>query len=266
MKNLILSLFTGAGLLDRGFKQAGFCVVSAGDILWGHDVRDFVPASNGFEGVIGGPPCQDFSRARRTAPTGAGDSAIAEFCRVVTQCRPVWYLMENVPGVPTIILPGYESQRFNINAREVGCQQNRLRCFQWGSCDGSMLVLPRLLTVSSIPQKCCLASEGKCQNRRTWHDFCKLQGLPDGFDLPGLSLALKYKLVGNGVPVPLAKFLAVGIKNRSFYALTKVCACQCGRPVTDRAYLATAACRQRMKRRRDMSRDSHGGVVTSKDA
>jgi len=52
---LVLSLFTGAGLLDRGFREAGFCVVSAGDILWGHDVRDFQPASHTFEGVIGGP-------------------------------------------------------------------------------------------------------------------------------------------------------------------------------------------------------------------
>ena len=37
---LVLSTFSGAGLLDRGFEQAGFCVVSAGDILWGrHDTR-----------------------------------------------------------------------------------------------------------------------------------------------------------------------------------------------------------------------------------
>lgn len=39
--DLVLSLFTGSGLLDKGFQQTGFCVVSAGDILWGQDVRDF---------------------------------------------------------------------------------------------------------------------------------------------------------------------------------------------------------------------------------
>lgn len=42
----VLSIFTGAGLLDRGFEAAGFCVVSAGDILWGRDVRDFAPAES----------------------------------------------------------------------------------------------------------------------------------------------------------------------------------------------------------------------------
>ena len=36
---LVLSLCSGIGLLDRAFKEAGFCVVSAGDIILGshHD-------------------------------------------------------------------------------------------------------------------------------------------------------------------------------------------------------------------------------------
>ena len=51
--DLVLSLFTGAGLLDKGFQQTGFCVVSAGDILWGNDVREFVTDSHMFKGVPG---------------------------------------------------------------------------------------------------------------------------------------------------------------------------------------------------------------------
>ena len=64
-----LSLFTGAGLLDRAFEFHGWCVVSAGDVLWGRDVRNFTPARHVFNGVFGGPPCQDFSGANREVPT-----------------------------------------------------------------------------------------------------------------------------------------------------------------------------------------------------
>lgn len=92
---LVLSVFTGAGLLDRGFEQSGFCCVSAGDILWGRDVRDFQPASHIFKGVIGGSPCQDFSKARRCPPTGEGVELVGEFVRVVTKAQPEWFLLEN---------------------------------------------------------------------------------------------------------------------------------------------------------------------------
>ena len=31
-RGLVLSLFSGLGMLDEGFREEGFCVVSAGDI------------------------------------------------------------------------------------------------------------------------------------------------------------------------------------------------------------------------------------------
>ena len=46
---LVLSLFTGAGLLDQAFREQGFCVVSAGDIIYGQDVCDL-----GENKLIGG--------------------------------------------------------------------------------------------------------------------------------------------------------------------------------------------------------------------
>ena len=61
---LILSLFPGAGLLDRGFEQAGFCVVRGPDTLLGQRIEDFHVPEGHFVGVIGGPPCQDFSLER----------------------------------------------------------------------------------------------------------------------------------------------------------------------------------------------------------
>lgn len=248
---LVLSLFTGAGLLDRGFEQSGFCVVSAGDIILGRDVRDFKPARHIFSGVIGGSPCQDFSKARRTALTGYGVEMVNHFARVVTQSGPDWFLLENVPGVPDLAIEGYKIQRFNLNAKECGVPQNRLRCFQFGSHTGKPLVIHREES-SAAPSRCCLATEGKTKGRRTFSDFCQLQGLPAAFSLPGLSQAMKYRLVGNGVPVPMARVVATAIKSWSVTdAWQRVCICGCGRIVRSGQSQATAACRKRIQRLRD---------------
>jgi DNA (cytosine-5)-methyltransferase 1 len=59
---LVLSLFPGIGLLDMAFELEGFCVVRGPDVLWGGDIRRFHPPSGKFDGVIGGPPCQAFSK------------------------------------------------------------------------------------------------------------------------------------------------------------------------------------------------------------
>lgn len=69
---LVLSLFPGAGLLDFGFTKAGFCVVRGPDILLGSDIRMLTLDEGRFDGIIAGPPCQDFSRARRRPPSGHG--------------------------------------------------------------------------------------------------------------------------------------------------------------------------------------------------
>lgn len=250
--DLVLSLFTGAGLLDRGFKQAGFCVVSAGDVLWGHDVRDFTPARHVFKGVIGGSPCQDFSPARRSAPTGEGLELLGEFVRVVTLAGPDWFLLENSHRVPTISVPGFIVQRFHLNAKECGLRQNRPRAFQFGSRTGKPLVIPRSQPALDASH-CCMATEGKRASggRRTFADFCELQGLPPDFALPGLSQAMRYRLVGNGVPVPVARVVAAAISSWAVTPWERVCVCGCGRLVGSGQSQATAACRKRMQRRRD---------------
>jgi DNA (cytosine-5)-methyltransferase 1 len=246
---LVLSLFPGADLLGRGFEAEGFCVVRGPDPIWGGDIREFHAVRGRFAGVIGGPPCPDFSKKRRAAPTGYGLEMLGEFRRVVMEAEPDWFLMENVPGVPTVEIPGFVVQRFNLNALECGGRQNRPRTFQFGSRDGARCVVDRHVT-ESVPEPCCLASEGTQQTRRSWADFCELQGLPRDFDLPGLSVAAKYRAVGNGVPVFMARVTARAVANRSASHALRLCACECGRRVEGRQVLATPACRKRMERAR----------------
>ncbi|MCU0783200.1 MAG: DNA cytosine methyltransferase [Verrucomicrobia bacterium] len=258
---LVLSIFPGADLLGRGFEAEGFCVVRGPDLLWGSDVRRFHPPCGVFAGIIGGSPCQDFSRKRRAKPSGYGDEMIFHFARCVTEAGPDWFLMKNVPGVPDVAVDGYTVQRFNLNARECGVRQNRLRTFQFGSLDGKPLVIQREMLFGAV-QPCCMASEGKSTMRRTFADFCELQGLPRDFDLPGLSIAAKYAAVGNGVPVTMARVMATAIHRRGVTAWTRLCVCECGRPVRRGQTLATPACRKRMQRRRDASGRNDAGGVT----
>jgi DNA (cytosine-5)-methyltransferase 1 len=259
---LLLSLFPGADLLGRGFEGEGFDVVRGPDALYGQDVRGWRPARHVFEGIFGGSPCQDFSTARRgIPPTGEGLELLAEFALCVAWAEPDWFLLENVPGVPSVAIEGYTVQRFNLNAKECGVAQNRLRTFQFGSRDGKPLVIPRSLPSRGV-SRCAMATEGKREDRRTWADFCELQGLPRDFDLPGLPRALKYKMVGNGVPVPMASVIARAIKVRSVTAMTRLCICECGREVAAGRTMATDACRKRMQRRRDAAGSVTDRVVT----
>lgn len=264
---LVLSLFPGADLFGRGFEAAGYCVVRGPDILWGQTIVGWQPARHAFEGVIGGSPCQGFSSYRHCFPFEKSrlhsEAMLLEFLRCVAAAAPDWFLLENVPEVPDIgnvtELAAYKVQRFNLAAKDFGLRQNRLRCFQFGSLDGKPLVIRRQSAGIEV-SRCAVASEGRRANRRSWEEFCALQGLPVGFDLPGLSRQAKYRAVGNGVPVPMAKALAEAIKNREANRwTTQLCVCGCARPVPAGRTLATPACRKRMERRR---RDAAGVTVT----
>lgn len=245
----MLSVFPGADLLGRGFEAEGFCVVRGPDIVWGGDIREFHAPKKKFSGVIGGSPCPDFSKARRCAPSGLGLELLGHYVRVVEEAEPDWFLLENVPGVPTVAARGFTVQRFNLNAAECGGRQNRLRTFQFGSRDGTCLVVDRTDTPGSI-EPCCLASKS---GRRTFADFCELQGLPRDFDLPGLSIAAKYRAVGNGVPVYMARVIAQAVARRGESRFVTLCACGCGRRVTGKQTSATPACRKRLERSRRAS-------------
>ncbi len=101
-------------LLDKAFRKQGFCVVSAGDIIYGQDIRDFHTIAGKFDGVIGGSPCQDFSGLKRNK-TNYSQEMLDEYIRVVKEADPSWWLLENVANVPSIKIDHYHQQRLDIN-------------------------------------------------------------------------------------------------------------------------------------------------------
>lgn len=264
-RDLVLSLFPGVGLLDRAFELEGFVVVRGPDLLWGGDVRRFDPPPGIFAGVVGGPPCQDFSSARRRARTldGYGASMLAEFVRVVQRAAPAWWLLENVDGVPDVRVAGYGWQRLDV---EQGwfCPVRRLRHVQFGHRGGAMIDVPRGRVVDGA-EPAALACDG-----RTFEELRRLQGVEDGWDLPGFTIEAKRRAVGNGVPLVLGRVLAravrvavglqlIGGDPPSVAVVTRWCGCGCGRPVRGLHRYVDASCRKRAQRRRDSA--GGGGVA-----
>ena len=249
---LVLSLFPGIDLLGRGFENVGFSVVRGPDLIYGSDVRNFRTIPGRFDGVIGGSPCPDFSKARRSAPTGVGLEMLGEFKRLVLEARPTWWLLENVPGCPDVHIEGYGHQRIDINASECGLPQNRLRHFQFGHRHGYVITVERMPMLDAV-ESCCTASEGEAVERRSWDRFCSLQGLAQPMHLPSFTLSARYRAVGNAVPLPMAEVFARAIVAARPLDGFRLCVCRCGRPVSGKAVLATAACRKRMQRRRELA-------------
>lgn len=272
---LILSLFPGIDMLGMGFELAGFTVVRGPDPLFGGDNRNFKPPADTFGGIIAGTPCQDFSKARRTAPTGYGIEMLHDFRRCVITARPTWFLLENVPNVPAIVVPGYTVQRIHVRASEFGGAQHRLRILQFGYSDEQPLILDRPVSRPKATESAAMASEGTRKERRTWEAFCALQGLQTAPALDSFTLAGKYRAVGNGVYIPMAATVAKAIEHRHWNSIpdtaqletdadtdrVRPCACGCARPVHRRT-LATTACRKRAQRQRDAAAPASPWKVT----
>lgn len=187
-----ISLFTGAGGLDLGFEAAGFETAVAVEIdadavatlranrdwpVLDRDIhavtsRELLESAALREGeadvLIGGPPCQPFSKSGYWA---RGDSmrlddpragTVAAFLRVLRDTLPRVFLLENVPGLAyrgkseglelvrrTVEVINkergvqYSVEVAQLNAADYGIPQLRERVFVVGSRSGSSFRFPR---------------------------------------------------------------------------------------------------------------------------
>ena len=117
MKNII-SLFAGAGGLDKGFENAGFKVIWANEFdkkIWDkfklNHPNTFLETKsitnikaneipNNINGIIGGPPCQSWSLAGSMKgikdPRG---KLFYDYLRILKAKQPEFFVAENVPGM-----------------------------------------------------------------------------------------------------------------------------------------------------------------------
>lgn len=112
----VVSLFSGAGGIDLGLKQAGLDIVWAvdndpdsvetyrkniGDHIICADITDVrsedIPKA---DIVIGGFPCQGFSMANRYRNTeDTRNTLYLEMLRIIRDLKPKWFIAENVKGI-----------------------------------------------------------------------------------------------------------------------------------------------------------------------
>lgn len=153
----VVSLFSGAGGLDLGFKMAGHEIIWAND-LYGDAVETYrknigdhivcedikkISTSDipDADIIIGGFPCQGFSVANTKRYAGDQRNELyKQLCRVINEKKPKFFLAENVKGLTNLehgavfrmILDdfqrlGYKVKAKILNAADYGVPQTRLR-------------------------------------------------------------------------------------------------------------------------------------------
>ena len=168
----LIDLFCGAGGMTLGFKQAGFEPVFAidadreaietyrlnfGDHAICGDIRGVTEFPRA-DVVIGGPPCQGFSRlgkqthGRPTSTSYEGNDLWRDYMRCVAEVRPKVFVVENVPdffkhfawsGIKSEAKKlGYDLAHDVLHAADYGVPQKRKRAIIIGSRIGKP-VLPQ---------------------------------------------------------------------------------------------------------------------------
>lgn len=199
----LLSFFTGGGFLDLGFEEAGFQTVWSNEFnediadMYEHgitalrwktdplapmarissrksitdlDAKDVIEeAFKGrkpkYFGVIGGPPCPDFSiGGKNRGHKGDHGKLSQSYIDMICALQPSFFLMENVPGLirtakhrqflerlrKQLHDAGYATDLKILNALEYGVPQDRERVFMIGLSSDT---LRRKLKRKELPQE-----------------------------------------------------------------------------------------------------------------
>lgn len=170
----VVSLFSGGGGLDLGFKKAGF------DIKWAIDnnsnavstykanIGDHIICADintidleslpHADVVIGGPPCQSFSLAGKRDVEDERGQLVWRYIHIIEHVKPKAFVFENVTGILSaknskgekiidllkyaFIEIGYTLSTKVVNAADYGIPQRRKRVIIVGLKNGEVFQFP----------------------------------------------------------------------------------------------------------------------------
>lgn len=183
-KHYYISLFTGAGGLDIGFKEAGFTGLLASDIMPQakdsfalnfpdepyllEDIRKLSIAEiksyigdKQIDVIIGGPPCQGFSNMGNKNSADPRNMLFESYVKIVDALRPKCFIFENVKGLYTMFEGRYFEQVVNafmsigynihyslLDTSNYGVPQKRERIFIVGTTSEQQFLFPAHSTTS----------------------------------------------------------------------------------------------------------------------
>lgn len=162
-----ISLFTGAGGMDVGFRNAGFEIIWANDIdkdacntyrknhgphIKHGNLDDLIPEleqigkDQTIDCLFGGPPCQGFSVAGKMDINDPRSKLVWSYMEAVRKVKPKIFVMENVKALAELekfravreglykiaTEMGYAVELLVLNAKDYGVPQNRERMFLVG--------------------------------------------------------------------------------------------------------------------------------------
>jgi hypothetical protein len=115
MTNNVISLFSGGGGLDMGFKKAGYNIIWAIDNdnnavmtykknIGSHIICDDINTIDAktipnAQVLIGGPPCQSFSLSGKRDVEDARGQLVWRYIHIIEQIKPEAFVFENVTGL-----------------------------------------------------------------------------------------------------------------------------------------------------------------------
>lgn len=223
---LVLSLFPGIGLLDQAFEEEGFCVVRGPDLLWGGDVRRFHPPADRFDGVIGGPPCQSWSKMGNTNKARWGEDSvmpdmIPEYRRCIVEAKPRWFIMENVPDAPSPEVAGYFERAESLCDNWFGGHTRRERRITFGSILRTDLApwagaIHRQVGLAHPDPAPVILSTGQSGNggpRASIDQMARSQGFDASrFEHSPFSVTELRRAIANGVPLAMGRAISRAVR------------------------------------------------------
>jgi DNA (cytosine-5)-methyltransferase 1 len=244
----VISLFTGAGGLDIGFKEAGFNIVFASDIMpqaeetfkfnfpsttfVRKDVRLFsideilkLTDGKNIDVIIGGPPCQGFSNMGNKNSSDPRNYLFENYVRIVDAVQPKCFLFENVKGLFTMfegrffdkvvnafLEIGYNISYSMIDSSKYGVPQKRERIIIFGTKINRPFKFP-IADKEPFGNISAYGNVGEAINDLVNKD----EQFPNHITLNHSDIVIKrYELIPEGGKLPKPEHLPMEIRRKNF--------------------------------------------------